>query len=259
MSYLTAYCTDMGAAGKKNQDALSIKTAAFMGNEYAMAAVCDGVGGLSEGEKASSYIIEMLSEWFEKDFSELLRKKADLSEIQKDLDENIHHFNDCLNSYAQSRGFLTATTLTAALFMPCKKKILIVNVGDTRCYRITDKSCEVLTNDHSVVGEKVRQGLLSEEKAGSDPRQNQITRCIGAGFKNTEYEYCITDYQEGNCYMLCTDGFRKKISSDEIMSAFSPAENISEEKLQRNTEYLTDLNLQRGETDNITAAVIKIK
>jgi len=259
MSYLTAYCTDMGAAGKKNQDALSIRTAAFMGKEYAMAAVCDGVGGLSEGEKASSYIIDMLSEWFEKNFSDLLRKKADLSEIRADLDESIHHFNDCLNSYAQSRGFLMATTLTAALFMPCAEKILIVNVGDTRCYRITDRSCDVLTNDHSVVGEKVRQGLLSEEKAGSDPRQNQITRCIGAGFKNTEFEYCITEYETGCCYMLCTDGFRKKITSEEIKKAFSPSENTSEEKLQRNTEYLTDLNLQRGETDNITAAVIKIQ
>lgn len=256
MGYFTAYCTDMGAAGKKNQDALVIMTAAYRGTEYAFAAVCDGVGGLHEGENASSYVTEMLSEWFSSDFSELIKNDASLSEIKSSLDTKLNYLNSCMNSYGTHKGYLLATTLTASLFLP-GKCILTVNSGDTRFYRIKDRT-EQITEDNSVVGEKVRLGLISEESAGSDPRQNQITRCIGAGFKKPGLDYYETEFEPDCCYMICSDGFRKKIRQDEIFSKLSPDLIRDEETLQRNTEYLTDLNLHRDENDNITAAVIKI-
>ncbi len=258
MNYLTAYNTNPGTAGKINQDSLGIQTAKYNGLEYIFFTVCDGVGGLDEGEKASSYITEMLCEWFQNDFSALLRKKSSVLEIRHSLDEKLHYYNDCLNRYASNKTKSLGTTVTAVLTIPSENKILVVNVGDSRLYKITSDQISIITHDHSVVGEKLRRGMISEERAAIDPKQNQITKCIGAGFDDSIYDFHIIDYQKNCCYMLCTDGFRKKITKDEIFSFLNPDINITEDDLKTNLRELIDLNIKRNETDNITAVIVKI-
>ncbi len=258
MNYITAYNTCDGASGKINQDALGIQTAQYCGYEYILFAVCDGVGGLEEGEKASSYIIEMLCEWFQTDFSVLLRKKSSILEIRKNLDQKLHYYNDCLNRYADSHMISLGTTVTAVLTVPSENKIIAVNVGDSRLYKITSNQIEIVTHDHSVVGDKIRRGIISEEKAAFDPKQNQITKCIGAGFDDSIYDFHILEYQKECCYLLCTDGFRKKITREEIFRSLNPDTNRTQKEIKANLAHLMDLNIKRNETDNITAVIVKI-
>ena len=68
-----SYATTEGAVRKVNQDALMIKTARYKGREILFAAVCDGIGGLADGEKASSCVIGSVSDWFENVYPSLLR------------------------------------------------------------------------------------------------------------------------------------------------------------------------------------------
>ncbi|MBP5433459.1 protein phosphatase 2C domain-containing protein [Ruminococcus sp.] len=258
MKYVFSFVTTEGAVRKVNQDSLFINTAEFDGEEIFFAAVCDGVGGLSGGEKASAYVCKRMSEWFANDFAEHMRSRSSILKIREAMDDHLHELNSRINDYAASRSSDMATTFTSLLIIPQLRHILIAHVGDSRLYRITDGSIDILTSDHSVVGQEVRNGIITEEMAEKDPRQNQLTNCIGAGLEDTSYDFSIADYSEGECYMLCSDGFRKKISVEEIGKALCPSANRDEKAMTANLEKLKNKVIERGEKDNITALMVKL-
>lgn len=255
--YLFTYYTDKGPCRDVNQDALCFRAAEYDGNTYLFAAVCDGMGGLSEGEKASSYIIKKLTEWFSGYFSALIKQKKGMLEIRKNLDDYLHILNDRINGYSADKGISIGTTMTAFLIFGNEKRMLTAHVGDTRAYKITDSDIEVLTHDHSVVGEEVLEGVLTEEKANKDSRQNQLVKCIGAEFEDISYDYLISDTEEC-CYMLCSDGFRKEISIKELHEALKPSAITDESQAQTVLKKLTDTCIDRKENDNITSLLLKI-
>ena len=258
MKYICSYVTTEGAVRKVNQDSLFVMSAEYKGEEIMFAAVCDGVGGLSAGETASAYVCKRMTEWFSASLKEMIKKSSSVLEIRESLDDRLHELNDNINSYADRNAVDMATTFTALLIIPQLKKMLVAHVGDTRLYRITDKELAVLTSDHSVVGQEVRKGIITEKMAEKDPRQNQLTNCIGAGLDDTSYDYSISDYREGECYMLCSDGFRKKLDNEEIRKVLSPSVNNDEKTMSANLEKLKDKVIRCGEKDNITALMIKL-
>lgn len=258
MKYICSYVTTAGAVRKVNQDSLFIMTAEYKGEEILFAAVCDGVGGLSAGETASAYVCKRMTEWFTSDLEDMLRKSASVLEIRESLDDRLHELNDRINAYADRNSFDMATTFTSILIIPQLGKMLSAHAGDTRLYRITDKKVTVMTSDHSVVGQEVRKGIITEEMAENDPRQNQLTNCIGAGLDDTSYDYSIQEYHTGECYMLCSDGFRKKLDNEEIRKKLSPSVNNNENTIKVHLEKLKDMVISSGEKDNITALMIKL-
>lgn len=258
MKYIFSFVTTEGAVRKINQDSLFINTAEYDGEEIFFAAVCDGVGGLSGGEKASAYVCKRMSEWFASDFAELMRNSASILKIREAMDDRLHELNSRINDYAASHSTDIATTFTSVLIIPQLKHMLIAHVGDSRLYRITDESTDILTSDHSVVGQEVRSSIITEEMAEKDPRQNQLTNCIGAGLEDTSYDFSISDYSEGECYMLCSDGFRKKISSDDIRKTLCPSANKDEKAMTASLEKLKNKVIECGEKDNITALMVKL-
>lgn len=258
MEYFFSYVTTEGAVRKVNQDSLFISEALFDGGKIFFAAVCDGVGGLSFGERASGYVCKRINEWFAKDFAELMNDSASILKIRESLDERLHELNDRINDYSDRHSADMATTFTGMLVMPKTGNILTAHVGDTRLYRITNDSIEVLTADHSVVAQEVRDGVITEETAENDPRQNQLTNCIGAGLEDTSYDYSIFPCCKGEVYMLCSDGFRKKLSLDELQMTLKPTANKDEKAMKSNLERLKNQVIQRDEKDNITALMVKL-
>ena len=233
-----------------------IKIAEYKGNEILFAAVCDGIGGLSGGEHASSFVISRTSAWFEKDYPELLRKGKGILDARKSLDSHLHDLNDIINAYSEKNGD-TGTTFTALLIDPALDAVMVSHVGDTRLYKIYEDRIVAVTSDHSIVAEEVRRGLISEEDARFDSRQNQITNCIGAGETDRMYDFMIQKPEEECLYMLCSDGFRKMVSDEEIRKRLVPSENTSADILKKNLEYLMQLNMKRKEKDNITAVAVR--
>ena len=254
--YIYSYATTAGIVKKINQDALMIKIAEYKGNEILFAAVCDGIGGLSGGEHASSFVISRTSAWFEKDYPELLRKGKGILDARKSLDSHLHDLNDIINAYSEKNED-TGTTFTALLIDPALDAVMVSHVGDTRLYKIYEDRIVAVTSDHSIVAEEVRRGLISEEDARFDSRQNQITNCIGAGETDRMYDFMIQKPEEECLYMLCSDGFRKMVSDEEIRKRLVPSENTSADILKKNLEYLMQLNMKRKEKDNITAVAVR--
>lgn len=251
--YIYSYVTTEGIVKKINQDALLIKKAEYKGEEILFSAVCDGIGGLSGGENASSCVIGIVSDWFERKYPKLLKEDKGILEIRKNLDNILHRINDAINAENEDMG----TTFTSFIINPILDSVLVAHVGDTRLYKIYNDKAEVVTSDHSVVAEEVRRGIITEESAKFDKRQNQITNCIGAGETDRIYDYIIQKPETDCVYMLCSDGFRKMISNEEIVKYLSPSINKTNEDLKSNLEYLLKLNTDRKETDNITALAVK--
>ena len=258
MDYIFSYVTTEGAVRKVNQDSLFAAIAEFRDEKIFFGAVCDGVGGLSSGEKASGFVCKRLSEWFADDFADLMRKSSSILKIRESLDNRLHELNDDINAYSDKHSADMATTFTGILIIPQLKRMLIAHVGDTRLYRITDSDISIMTSDHSIVAQEVRDGKITAEMAENDPRQNQLTNCIGAGLDDTSYDYSVEDYGTDLCYMLCTDGFRKKITSDEMQKSLKPSSVKDEKAISHNLENLKNTVMQRGEKDNISALMVKI-
>ncbi|WP_297957270.1 PP2C family serine/threonine-protein phosphatase [uncultured Ruminococcus sp.] len=258
MKYMFSYVSTEGAVRKVNQDSLFAAEAEFRGENIFFAAVCDGVGGLSSGEKASGFVCKRINEWFAEDFADLMRRSAPVLKIRESLDDRLHQLNDSINAYAEKHASDMATTFTGILIIPQLKRFLTAHVGDSRLYKITDDEIKILTSDHSVVGQDVRNGVITAEMAEKDPRQNQLTNCIGAGLDDTSYDYSIGKYAEGDCYMLCTDGFRKKITSEDIHFLLKPSSNEDERIMSAHLEKLKNKVIKGGEKDNITALMVKL-
>lgn len=75
--------------------------------------------------------------------------------------------------------------------------------------------------------------------------------------KTVEPDYIVGSVSANECYMLCSDGFRHVVTADEIKDTFAPSVNMTEDAMKGNVIKLVELNKERGETDNITAILVR--
>ena len=254
MQVLTAYHTDIGTVKKTNQDSLCIHVAEAPDRTAVLAVVCDGMGGLSKGELASASVIRAFDNWFEE---ELLGQMDSVSadEIRSRWAYLIQEQNLRIGAFGRANRMELGTTLTALLLME-KQFFVVAHVGDTRAYRIA-KTAEQLTEDQTVVGREILQGILTPEEAEEDPRRNILLQCIGAS-KTLRPSFVEGVPRDGDVFLLCSDGFRHKVSAEEIAETFSPEKLVDEAIMTIRIKKLIELNKKRREKDNITALLVKL-
>jgi serine/threonine protein phosphatase PrpC len=140
------------------------------------------------------------------------------------------------------------TTIVAALLDG--PVVSIAHVGDSRAYLVRQGALAKLTEDHSLVAEQVRRGLLTEKEAEQSPQQNIITRAIGmeATIEVTLNEMTL---MPGDCFLLCSDGLTKGVGATQILDAIQAAPDP-----QAASDQLVVLANQAGGEDNTTVVVI---
>ena len=255
MKYRIAVQTDVGIKKETNQDSCCIKEAVTDKGTVIMALICDGMGGLAKGEVASATLIKAFSSWFENELPSILAMPQPLDEIEYRFGRIIKEQNQNIAAYGRGLGLQLGSTITAMLIL-WDNRYIIAHVGDSRAYKITDGAVRVLTEDQTVVAKEVRQGKLTPEQAETDPRRNVLLQCVGAS-RIVEPEFYFGSVAPDECYMLCSDGFRHVITNDEILNAFAPCRNSTEEQMNARVVDLIELNKFRHENDNITALLIK--
>lgn len=104
---------------------------------------------------------------------------------------------------------------TLSVMWRADRYMYIAHVGDSRIYRLRENKLEQITEDHSLVGEFVRAGLITKEEARVHPRRNIITRALGTEGDNTP-TLLAADYLPTDRFLLCTDGLTGMVSDDEI-------------------------------------------
>ena len=253
MRYLLTAHTDIGIKKNTNQDSVLVLKAQYDNDEIVFAVLCDGMGGLAKGEVASASLIEAYSQWFEKDFPQMLKTGFSKEEVFKAWDSIANDMNVKIASYGAEKGISLGTTLVAMLIY--RSRYYIINIGDSRAYKFLHNTT-VLTKDHTFVQRELDMGRLTPEAARNHPKRNVLLQCIGASpfIQPDNFE---GDVASGEVYLLCSDGFRHIITEEEMFEQFDPVRCVSEDVLKKSAVYLTDLNKYRRETDNISVVVIK--
>lgn len=245
----TACVTNVGGKNT-NQDSLLVVQADTSMGHVLFAVVCDGMGGLQKGELASAIVIRAFDRWFQTGFPAMVGRGFTPEELFSEWNRLIQESNSNLILCGEKYGVQIGTTIAGIMIF--RNQYYIMNVGDSRVYEITDSGIHCLTKDHSLVMREVEMGRLSPEEMEHDSRRNILLQCIGAsGMVNPDF--LLGDASPQKVYMICCDGFRHEISAKEFYEFLRPGQQSDQDTLHRHLQQLIELNIQRGEKDNITA------
>jgi PPM family protein phosphatase len=254
LRFQVAYHTDIGIRKKTNQDGLLLKTAVTPKGEVGLFAVCDGMGGLADGEQASATVVRGMAEWFDEELPAILQSETWTEELHSSLNASIIALNEKLYTHGEWKQAQLGTTITALLVIFSKSYIL--QIGDSRAYHISRTGTTQLTKDQTLVAREVERGNLTEEQAKKDPRRNILLQCVGA---TKDLDVVISSGEaEAGSYLLCTDGFYHKISEQEIQQKLQPDRFASEAQMTKTLTELIELAKSRQEIDNISAILVKV-
>lgn len=175
-------------------------------------AVADGMGGAQAGEVASGMAVAALKE-------RQPRSAEALADLVREINREIFA---AATGDAGRAGM--GTTLTAALV--ADDRIDFVHVGDSRAYRLRDGKLEQLSEDHSLVGEMVRQGELSASDALSHPQRSIITRALGAE-DSVAVDSFSAELAPGDLFLLCSDGLYTMVPPAEVAAITGRGDDLA--------------------------------
>jgi serine/threonine protein phosphatase PrpC len=254
MEYTLAVYTDTGIQKPTNQDSLCIRRAALPnGDQMVMAAVCDGMGGLQNGELASAEVIRALETWFDGNL-ELLAAHLDFSDVRCRLTELLHVQNRRIAAYAAAAGVQMGSTLAAILMRG--GFWLTVNVGDSRIYQIKNGCAAQITKDQSLVEAEIDRGRITREEAKHHPQRNVLLQCVGVGRELTP-AFQEGAVEHGAVYLLCSDGMSHELAQAELAEVLNPWAMGDSRTMQDALINLTERCKARGEADNITGIAVR--
>lgn len=253
MNFLTAAYTDVGIRKDTNQDSLLIQKASTDFGPVLLAVICDGMGGLAKGEVASACMIKAFSEWFRSEFPGILYNGMQMEVLRDSWDRLVQSTSRKIEDYGDRIGVSLGTTCVALLIVD--QTYYILNVGDSRIYLITDNVYQ-LTKDQTYVQREMDAGRMTYEQSLVDPQRSVLLQCIGAS-QYVEPAYYVGTVEPNQSYLLCCDGFRHVIDPAEFYAYLNPGICVDSDVMRANLYYLTEMNKQRRETDNITAALIR--
>src|SRR5690242_8927028 len=243
-----AELTDVGKVREHNEDYLghAAPHPDTAQNQGWLFAVADGVGGHDRGEVASRLAIETLQAGF-RDYRLNESSTACLQRLVQAANSKICE----TAATAGPRGSNMCTTIVACLFR--YDRITVAHVGDSRCYLIRRGQAEAITNDHSLVAEQVRMGLLSAEDAAKSERRHVLSRSLGGNlFVNVE----LNERQllPGDVFVLSSDGMHGALKPSEIAIAVGQNHHLPDA-----ARKLVDVALERDGGDNASVQLIRIK
>ncbi|WP_338825360.1 Protein phosphatase PrpC [Moorella humiferrea] len=203
-------------------------------------AVADGMGGHQAGEVASYLALRALSDrLFGSSEGEPLVRLKKAAEFANEV---VYR-----SSLADRDRSGMGTTLTAVWIL--NGKAYLVHIGDSRAYLYRDGQLQVLTDDHSYVGELVRMGGLTAEEARVHPRRNILTRALGTD-ERADIDSREIALKPGDRLLLCTDGLYEVASDAELADVLNRHGELSVA-----AKELLRLALERGGPDNVTVVL----
>lgn len=252
--------TEAGAVKRADQDSYCFQVAETPYGRVAIAAVCDGVGGLRNGELASSTMVKLLLDWFKQELPRTLPSlmsggKLDGQALGVEIGTQLVQANDRVFSYGRSTDEPLGTTCTCMVSVGAS--YAIAHVGDTRFYEIADGNAKVVTSDQTYVASEVRAGRMTEDEARRHPQRNIILQAVGSQ-RDLDPEIVVGTLRGDATYLLCSDGFRNMLEPGEIAQAFDRGELAQAQDLQDIVANLCELIKERGEKDNITAVAFML-
>lgn len=229
--------THVGHKRKTNQDSLLVD------EDLNLYAVADGMGGHIGGEVASALAIETLHN-FLKEAVQHTNFSPDISLVDAFQTANTHVFNKSQENNMELIGMGT----TLVVCMVWKNKAFFGNVGDSRAYLFRNPYLWRITEDHSVLNNQLKKGLIEQEQTPFLVNSNVITRSVGF-FPDIQVDLFQKELMPGDLFLLCSDGLNE-IPDQEICQL---AQNYSPEALPK---QCINKVLDGEGNDNISVVVV---
>ena len=255
MRYLISAITDAGSVRENNEDAVMVQEFHTFIGPVVLAVLCDGMGGLTQGDIASSYVVKRFQAWAQEELADLCRMGLQDGMIRKIWERLIEECNDSIRQYGVSQGIQMGTTLVAFLLTP--HRFYVLNVGDSRAYEITNNYAKQLTEDQTVINREIKKGTITKEQARTDARRNILLQCIGVK-EEVIGEFFFGTPKTDTTYILCSDGFYHEVTTEELVAYLGYSRLTEGMDLNERARYLLEMNKYRGEQDNMTVAMIRI-
>ena len=237
--------TDRGCVRSQNQDTYMTLQ---LDKNTLLCVVCDGMGGAKSGNVASQMAAEVFVQEVQRSWMTGMSKER-TSQI---MQAAVRLANTTV--FEQSRQFEEyqgmGTTLVAALIQG--KLATVVNVGDSRAYKVDRDGIRQITKDHSMVQLMVDRGELTPEMAKTYPGKNLITRAVGTE-STVVTDVFQLEVEKDDCLLLCSDGMSNMMDDQEIL--FEVVHGVNKEGC---CQRLLDIATGRGAPDNVTSVLIMI-
>lgn len=225
-----AWRTDTGRLRKINQDTV------ILGN--GLAGVADGMGGHRGGEIASAGLRDGL-----------LRETKDCHPDQNKLADAVKTVNKELWLRQEKDSSLSGMGTTLTVLWPSEGQMIVGQVGDSRAYLLRNGILEQVTEDHSMVADMVRKGVLTEEQAACHPMRNYITRAVGTD-DHVEIDITVHNRKQGDRWLICSDGLYGMMNKDTLHLL------LSGDDLEQSADELLRAALDGGGKDNISLVIL---
>lgn len=248
--FIYGYYTTKGGVKEVNQDSLLIIEAETDAGPLLFASVCDGMGGLADGEIASAIAVDELERFARDGLPSLLSSGLTETGFRKAINGVVARSGQRISAYAGRTGKECGTTLLACIFF--SGTWYAANVGDTRLY--TFKPMRQVTKDQTYVQREMDAGRMTQEEARTHRMRSILLQCIGASDVVVP-DWYSGEYAEGDGFMLCSDGFRHICSIDDFKETFGTVSR-DPAAITQAIEKIADRSIAQGERDNITAMVI---
>ncbi|MGB7848969.1 MAG: Stp1/IreP family PP2C-type Ser/Thr phosphatase [Candidatus Acidiferrum sp.] len=255
MQIVSSGVTDVGRVRTNNEDSFRIV------EPLNLFILSDGMGGEAHGEIASSMAVETVEKYCSGPRESIENSGARLSStasnnwmpqtklLQKAvLQANLNIYQSA-QEHPEQRGM--GATLTAGWIN--ENKLSVAHVGDSRAYLLRTGSLQQLTNDHSLVAEQVRRGILTPQQAEESEMQSVLLRALGA---NPEVEVEIDEFglMPRDVLLFCSDGLTRMVTEPEIAGSLQ-----AETDTLSSAQKLIGLANERGGLDNVTVIVARVQ
>ncbi|MBZ4485764.1 protein phosphatase 2C domain-containing protein [Microbacterium sp. cx-55] len=232
---VTGARTDVGRVREINEDAVLAQHPVFL--------VADGMGGHEAGELASAEVVAA--------FQPLVgRQDVEPADVVDAV--AAAHAAVARLSRTHARGAGSTVSGIVAVVQNGVHSWLVVNIGDSRVYRLVGSTLEQLTVDHSVVQELVDEGRITRAEMSTYPGRNVITRAVGD--QSSAADYWLAPIVTGERLLVCSDGLSNDLSDEALRAGLSLGGSA-----QQTAHGLVDQALARGGRDNISAVVVDVR
>ena len=228
--------TDRGKRRKSNEDSFGV----FKDLNFAI--VADGMGGHAGGEVASRLAVETVHQ-------AILQNSHKNS--QERLDNALQKANTHILETAKKDPALSGMGTTVVTFLLSGKSVHIGYAGDSRAYLYRESKLQQITEDHSLVRDYIRKGLLTPEEAKQNPLKHVITRALGT-HETIQIDHRSVLLGGDDIFLLCSDGLSNMVSLDELQRGLAaPRRNLDE-----TCKGLIHQANENGGSDNITLVLV---
>jgi PPM family protein phosphatase len=252
LKVISAGLTDVGRKRNHNEDSFLID------EELQLYVVADGMGGHAGGGTASRIAVETIDKELRKARDSRENPFISVPNLQEALiPEALRGAVEkaCLAIYtaAQEDPRLSGMGTTVISLVVKDEQAFFAHVGDSRAYLIRGELIQQISEDHSLVNEQIKAGMITPEEAKHSRYKNIITRSVG--FE----EEVLVDVmgvvaEPGDTFILCSDGLANMVEDRELLEIVRGAEGVASVP-----QALIDLANERGGDDNITAIVVRTR